>query len=950
MSDVPKPNIPTLSSKVSTEVRRAFEEIKKWASAVYVAGGTGSTTTINNITIDEEDVPEMSAITGFTVTGAFNSIILNWDEITSEYYAYTQVWRSTTDNIGNAELIGMAPGHSYTDIPPDTSLSVTYYYWVCAVNRAGVAGPFNAVAGTAGSTADEPAYILELLTGEITESELYSSLNTRLNNIEAGSPSGFVLSTSWGWSTAGSDDGWVFRDSADMDLSHTVAGGVVSFTTDSDDWCYMAVSSLSIPIANVNTCRIFLKRTSGTGKINSCTITTSTEGSFSQGYAPAMPSDVGTGCIIDFDLDTFLGWPTGTNITGVSFNFSGSTGWEIDTVQLGRKISGGVQAQVKQESMTRQITQAEDYQVKAYSVGDTVFYQGLPYRCTTAIATGEEWNAAHWTAITTPLYAQYAVRLDVNGYISGFGMANDGEESEFGVVADKFWIMHPDPPAYSASTAYALGARVLYGGKQYKCTTAIAAPGEPWNASHWSDAPALFVVTENGVAMDTAFIGDATIKNAMVETVSTDKLFVGVEAHLNGSAFIADGTLTTAKIEQYIRSSNFVTGVSGWQIDQDGDSEFNNSVFRGIVHVVPGASGFNNFSDAPTSLSDINNGEYNALNGMSDLSWVTSGVTVEGRTLTATGSGSMYATTRELVAGGCYLSFSPMTTDKAFSIGFSRSGVVSQYWLFAGDGTVQSGSQGVYTAAGSYATTDVFVITYDVACYKFYKNGVEIYSRTVTEADPLDPETLVSYSYNCRFTPVTGASVGKVRFGPYGSPAIGQWTKPGETTINGNKIYTGDAYVDTLQIKGNAVLVPTIVALADTATCIGGSGWNWTDTGLSASITISASIPGTTVVIICNCSGYWKNNNQIDFIGHYVRVVRNDGVVPSGGGTVKLGNSTDVKSQTFVCMDVPGSGTWTYYLQQCVRESQSPFACVGYIDVGTMALLGAKRSPTESEY
>jgi hypothetical protein len=31
------------------------------------------------------------------------------------------------------------------------------------------------------------------------------------------------------------------------------------------------------------------------------------------------------------------------------------------------------------------------------------------------------------------------------------------------------------------------------------------------------------------------------------------------------------------------------------------------------------------------------------------------------------------------------------------------------------------------------------------------------------------------------------------------------WTRPGQTLIDGNKIFTGDAYVDTLQIKGNAV-------------------------------------------------------------------------------------------------------------------------------------------------
>lgn len=34
------------------------------------------------------------------------------------------------------------------------------------------------------------------------------------------------------------------------------------------------------------------------------------------------------------------------------------------------------------------------------------------------------------------------------------------------------------------------------------------------------------------------------------------------------------------------------------------------------------------------------------------------------------------------------------------------------------------------------------------------------------------------------------------------------WMKPSTTLIDGNKIFTGDAYVDTLQIKGQAVSVP----------------------------------------------------------------------------------------------------------------------------------------------
>jgi len=36
---------------------------------------------------------------------------------------------------------------------------------------------------------------------------------------------------------------------------------------------------------------------------------------------------------------------------------------------------------------------------------------------------------------------------------------------------------------------------------------------------------------------------------------------------------------------------------------------------------------------------------------------------------------------------------------------------------------------------------------------------------------------------------------------------VDNWKKPGNTFIDGNKIFTGDAYVDTLQLKGEAITI-----------------------------------------------------------------------------------------------------------------------------------------------
>lgn len=69
---------------------------------------------------------------------------------------------------------------------------------------------------------------------------------------------------------------------------------------------------------------------------------------------------------------------------------------------------------------------------------------------------------------------------------------------------------------------------------------------------------------------------------------------------------------------------------------------------------------------------------------------------------------------------------------------------------------------------------------------------------------------------------------------------VNYWVRPGQTTINGNAIYTGDAYVDTLQIKGGAIIVPRQAFGVGQA---------------AASLTIGSGVfPGPMVTLICMAS------------------------------------------------------------------------------------------------
>lgn len=133
------------------------------------------------------------------------------------------------------------------------------------------------------------------------------------------------------------------------------------------------------------------------------------------------------------------------------------------------------------------------------------------------------------------------------------------------------------------------------------------------------------------------------------------------------------------------------------------------------------------------------------------------------------------------------------------------------------------------------------------------------------------------------------------------------WTRPGSTQIWGNQIATADAYVDTLQIQGNAVTVP-VSAATGTAISIGSDQYLivvsvWID-AQGSNVLVSASL-GVTAGSI---SSFSVRRNGVDvvirpggtgalsFAGHvgakaaggdlYELVVRG-----SGGGAVIAGRS-----------------------------------------------------------
>lgn len=90
------------------------------------------------------------------------SITLTWSGVNyNSGYAYTEVWRASTDDLGLAVLIGTTTSGMYADA---VGSDASHYYWVRMVNVANEKGPFNASRGVAGATAPDLEYVFSQLT------------------------------------------------------------------------------------------------------------------------------------------------------------------------------------------------------------------------------------------------------------------------------------------------------------------------------------------------------------------------------------------------------------------------------------------------------------------------------------------------------------------------------------------------------------------------------------------------------------------------------------------------------------------------------------------------------------------------------------------------------------------------------------------------------------------
>lgn len=129
--------------------------------------------------------------TGLAGSGALASVIVSWNGPTYSGHSYTEIWAATQTSAqvaaseaplaSQAILVGMTAGDNFSH---GIGSAATRYYWVKNVNQNGLASAFNATAGVAVTTGSDPAYVLSVLSDQITTSQLHNDLETRIDLID----------------------------------------------------------------------------------------------------------------------------------------------------------------------------------------------------------------------------------------------------------------------------------------------------------------------------------------------------------------------------------------------------------------------------------------------------------------------------------------------------------------------------------------------------------------------------------------------------------------------------------------------------------------------------------------------------------------------------------------------------------------------------------------------
>jgi len=170
----PKDRAVTVRELIDTGLAENFKENPFDPNA-----GTPENTFIPTERVDVTIPPD---VTGFSGAGAFQKIILSWDLAQFGNFAFTEVWRHTSNNIGSATRIDTTRAQVYADT---VDVDSDFYYWVRHVSTSNIFGQFTNGINVTTSKISNSNVTDFITTGALTAAQIATGTITAASGVIA---------------------------------------------------------------------------------------------------------------------------------------------------------------------------------------------------------------------------------------------------------------------------------------------------------------------------------------------------------------------------------------------------------------------------------------------------------------------------------------------------------------------------------------------------------------------------------------------------------------------------------------------------------------------------------------------------------------------------------------------------------------------------------------------
>lgn len=580
--------LPTVTSPLPRDLQQFVQRVREaldtggpdavvTARQLIAAGVVGSSTgggvTPIGGTIDPPRAPS-----GLTASGALATIIVSWNGPQYKGHAYTEIWAHTSDLLGDAVLVGMTAGNNFAH---NLGNAAVRYYWVRNVNQNGVVSAFNATNGTQGATGQDPAYLLTLLTDEITSTQLANSLSTRIDLIDgAANVAGSVNARISTEATA--------RTNADTSLASdittlqtTTGGNTTSIQTNATSINGLE-GQYTVKIDNNG-------HVSGFG-LASTTVDGSRVSDFmvaADRFSVVNPTVAGGAITACFDATPntrrFIKipdaiWNSYTHTSGdrLTIKGMGSRNNTYEIISKGNYLTPSIGRALVVSERSDEIpytylpdlpsANGQSYSERMAATypeatGTINLSKEVPFIISTGSTQINGVTVPAGTYIDSAMIADATIKQAQIGTLNA-DVINSGLLNTVDFYGNKI-----------AGASIYLGGTVTYS-QTNNVNTGIQSITSPKVAM--TSTGAVF-------AVDAFTIDNPGGANSSPFSITNDVVRIN-------SAVIADGTITNAMIDNTIQSTDFAAGSAGWRIKKNGNAELNNATFRGTLDV-GGSSG-----------------------------------------------------------------------------------------------------------------------------------------------------------------------------------------------------------------------------------------------------------------------------------------------------------------------------------------------------------------------